>query len=242
LRNSEALRLKISLAESQLGQASDALVQHPEVARLFPEMLFRTHCVARASAPLMQAALDEVRGRASDPVCAGMSEYLIRHILEEREHAAWIAEDLACLGVSIDELSRRIPSAHVASAVGAQYYWIKHFHPVALLGYIAVLEGAAPRLSWVEDLMARTKLPAPAFRTLKVHALVDVEHARDLDLLLDRLPLHQVHHDLLRESAFLTIDAFSCEMIDVIRRHERLQRAHPRAETQSRASSRSNEP
>jgi hypothetical protein len=224
LRNSEALRLKIRLAESQLGRASDALVHHPDVARLFPEMLFRTHCVARASAPLMQAALDEARNRTSDAVCARMSEYLVQHIVEEREHAEWIAEDLSCLGTNATELARRIPPANVASAVGAHYYWIKHFHPVALLGYIAVLEGAAPRLGWVEDLMTRTKLPAQAFRTLKVHALVDVEHAGDLDRLLDRLPLEQVHHDLLRDSAFLTIDALSRELVDVVRRYERLQR------------------
>ena len=94
-----------------------------------------------------------------------------------------------------------------------------------MLGYIAVLEGAAPRPGWVEDLETRTKLPAQAFRTLKLHAAVDAEHTRDLDVLLDRLPLQQVHHDLLRESVFLTIDAFSRDLEDVVGRHERLQRA-----------------
>lgn len=221
IRHSELLRLKIRLAESQLGRASDAIVQHTDVAQLVPQMLFGTHCVARASAPLMQAALDEAGRRDTEPVCAGMRDYLIQHIEEEREHAAWIAEDLSVLGVSAAELARRIPSANIASAVGAQYYWIRHCHPAAVLGYIAVLEGAAPRPSWVEDLMARTRLPAPAFRTLKLHAAIDAGHARDLDALLDRLPLEQVHHDLLRESAFLTIDAFSRELEEVVRRHER---------------------
>jgi hypothetical protein len=60
---------------------------------------------------------------------------------------------------------------------------------------------------------------------LRLHAAVDVGHARDLDALLDRLPLQQVHHDLLRESAFLTIDALSRDLEDVVRRHERLNRA-----------------
>ena len=224
MRHSEALRLKIRLAESQLGHASDAVAHHGDVAQLYPEMLFRAHCLARASAPLMQAALDEARCRAPDPVCAGIHDYLVQHIVEEREHSAWIEQDLAFLGMSATELAQRIPPANAASAVGAHYYWIKHFHPAAVLGYIAVLEGAAPRLSWVEDLETRTKLPAQAFRTLKLHAAVDVEHVRDLDALLDRLPLQQVHHDLLRESAFFTIDAFSRDLEDVIRRHERLKR------------------
>jgi hypothetical protein len=170
LRHSEVLRLKIRLAESQLGRASDAVVHHHDVAQLYPEMLFRTHCLARASVPLMQAALDEARGRPLDPVCAGMHDYLAQHIVEEHEHAAWIEQDLASVGTSARELAERIPPANLASAVGAHYYWVKHFHPAAVLGYIAVLEGAAPRLGWVEALEARTQLPAPAFRTLKAHA------------------------------------------------------------------------
>jgi hypothetical protein len=225
LRHSEILRLKISLAESQLGRASDAVAHHHDIAQLFPEMLFRTHCLARASAPLMQAALDESSCRARDPLCAGMKDYLAQHIAEEREHAAWIQQDLASLGTSENELAQRIPPATLACAVGAQYYWIKHYHPIAVLGYIAVLEGAAPGLVWVEDLMARTRLPAQAFRTLRLHATVDSEHARELDALLDCLPLRQIDHDLLRESAFLTIDALSRDLEDVIRRQEHLERA-----------------
>ena len=93
-----------------------------------------------------------------------------------------------------------------------------------MLGYIAVLEVQRPgsvgsKISW----RARN-FPRRQFRTLKLHATVDVEHARDLDALLDRLPLQQVHHDLLRESAFLTIDALSRDLEDVIRRHERPKR------------------
>jgi len=43
-----------------------------------------------------------------------------------------------------------------SARVGAQYYWIHHFHPVALLGYIAVLEGRPPSPTLVEELIERT--------------------------------------------------------------------------------------
>ena len=34
--------------------------------------------------------------------------------------------------------------ATAAALVGAQYYWIRHVHPVALLGYVMLLEGYPP--------------------------------------------------------------------------------------------------
>ena len=58
-------------------------MHHHDVAKLYPEMLFRTHCLARASVPLMQAALDEAGGRASDPICGGMHDYLARQGLTD---------------------------------------------------------------------------------------------------------------------------------------------------------------
>ena len=38
----------------------------------------------------------------------------------------------------------RPPAPAVAALVGAQYYWVLHHHPVALLGYIGLLEGYPP--------------------------------------------------------------------------------------------------
>ena len=50
----------------------------------------------------------------------------------------------------------RPPSPTVAAAVGAQYYWILHYHPVALLGYVATLEGTLPTVELLDDLVDRT--------------------------------------------------------------------------------------
>jgi hypothetical protein len=152
------------------------------------------HGIVRASVPLMEAALGRAEALAGDDrVAAGLADYFKRHIPEERDHDRWVLEDLEVLGVDRSAVLFRPPSAAVASVVGAQYYWTLHYHPVALLGYIMLLEGYPPLRDEVEGLIERTGLSARAFRTLLHHAEVDPGHGADLDRTLDGLPLSAEH-------------------------------------------------
>ena len=73
----ERLRLKIGLVLPVLVDAGDRLIAHPRVRDLYPEYLFTSHCVIRASVPLMQAGVAEATTRAdSDPVAAAVAPYL----------------------------------------------------------------------------------------------------------------------------------------------------------------------
>ena len=58
---------------------------------------------------------------------------------------------------------KRIPPPSAAALAGAQYYWIRHVHPVAILGFIAVLEGTPPDVEFFENLADRIGLPRQAF-------------------------------------------------------------------------------
>jgi hypothetical protein len=93
----------------------------------------------------------------------------------------------------------------VATLVGAQYYWIAHFHPVAILGYIAVLEGTPPIEAEIRAIAERTSLPLDAFSTLVRHARLDPHHRDDLNQALDGLPLTPQHTALIGVSAFHTV-------------------------------------
>ena len=128
------------------------------------------HGIIRAGVPLMEAARARASELADDPVADGLAEYLDEHIPEEEEHDGWLLEDLELLGVAGGSVLERPPSSTVAALVGAQYYWIFHYHPVALLGYIAVLEGYPPDPAEVDRLSRRMALPTGAFRTLAAHA------------------------------------------------------------------------
>lgn len=203
---SRVLRQKIALVSPSLHAVAAALWNHPRFAEVYPNYLFTNHAVVRASVPLMRASLTCARTSwPDDPVAIGLAEYLEHHIPEEMHHDDWLLDDLEALGHDRATVLQRTPSPTVATLVGAQYYWIFHFHPVALLGYIAVLEGTPPVAAQVEHVAARTGVPLKAFSTLLRHARLDPFHRDDLDRALDRLPLTSEHAALLGMSAFHTV-------------------------------------
>lgn len=197
-----ALRQKTLLALPDLLTAGRRLIEHPRVRELYPEYLFTTHCVIRASVPLMAAALERARSLAdADAVAAALADYLPEHIPEEMHHDEWLLEDLEVLGVAPSATLERPPSATVAQLVGAQYYWILHYHPVALLGYVGLLEGYPPTPEMIEELIARTDYDREAFRTLIAHAELDPHHRDELDEVLESLPLTPEQSSVLGLSA-----------------------------------------
>jgi len=162
------------------------------------------HCVVRASVPLMETARAHAAAMArDDPVAAGVEAYLGEHIDEERDHDEWVLEDLETIGVDRSAVLARPPSPTVAEAVGAQYYWILHYHPVSLLGWIGFLEGYPPQPAMIDVLEDRTGYRPEAFRTLRAHAELDIAHGDELFATVDRLPL------TAEQSAVIGLNAMS---------------------------------
>ncbi|MFC3886126.1 iron-containing redox enzyme family protein [Bacillus songklensis] len=215
--NSFRLRKKIEIVIDELMVAGRKLESHPQFADLYPEYLFTLHSMIRASVPLMELALKRARTMASvDPVASALAKYLSKHIKEEMYHDDWLLDDMEVLGIKRHELISRPPSPTVASLVGSQYYWIQHHHPIALLGYIAILEGYPPETKQLEEIMARTQYPREAFRTLFKHADLDPHHRDDLNNTLDQLPLLPEHHTILGISAIRTVDLASQAILEII--------------------------
>ncbi len=159
----------------------------------------------------MELALDRLRTRAAsgDPLAAPLAAYLAEHIREEEGHDAWLLEDLRAAGGTPEDALGPLPSPLIASLVGSQYYWIEHHHPVALLGYIAVLEGYAPAPGLTDRIARRTGLPAAALRTVREHSVLDTEHLDELHALLDRLPLGRDREAAVAVSALHSLDALT---------------------------------
>jgi hypothetical protein len=209
---SAALRIKLGLAEPALRAATEALWRHEpsDLRPCYVAYLYEMYALLRASVPLMErAALRCAELAPGDPVAGPLGRYLERHIEEERGHDAWLLEDLAVAGGDPVQAATRLPSPVVADLAGAQYYWIAHHHPAALLGYIRVLEGHAPA-PWLADrLAARTGLSDAAFRTVREHAELDGGHLAELDELLDTLPLTPAQQTALAVSALRTADGIT---------------------------------
>lgn len=193
-RISEQLEARRRLYSARLVEATARLWEHPRIVEIYPAMLFRMHCMARATVPLMEAAVSRLSSlETADPVVAGLREYFTDHISRERHHDDWILEDLAALGLDAREVTARLPPPTIASMVGAQYYWIHHHHPCALLGYIAIVEAEPPTPEMVDRIAARTGLPRAAFRAYLRHAALEPEHNAIYRELVDRLPLGPQH-------------------------------------------------
>ena len=103
--------------------------------------------------------------------------------------------------------------------VGSQYYWIHHYHPVAMLGYIAVMEGNPPKTEFIEDVARRNRLPLEAFSSFLLHAKIDLKHRADLDSLLDELPISPEQHAVVGLSALQTINYLAAVLTDINNSH-----------------------
>jgi hypothetical protein len=102
--------------------------------------------------------------------------------------------------------------------VGSQYYWIRHVHPITLLGHMAMIEGYPPSTDRAAVLAEQTGLPREAFTAIDRHAVVDVHHRIDLYRQIDTLPLTPWHEKLIGMSAMHTANGICAVYRDVRRR------------------------
>jgi hypothetical protein len=167
----------------------------------------------------MEAALERARALAAhDAVAAGLVAYLERHIRDEMhsdEPGGATLDDLAVLGVDVVALRTEPPSPKIAALVGAEYFWIFHYHPVAVLGFLE-LEACHPHPPTVEQLIEKTGLPREGFRQLLLHARLDVVHAEELHRVLDSLPLEPYHEQLIGLSALHTMSLLIESLLGVV--------------------------
>jgi hypothetical protein len=167
----------------------------------------------------MEAALRRARDLApTDEVAAGLAHYLQRHIAEEMhggEPGGGTLDDLAAMGVDAAAVRAQLPSPKIAALIGAVYYWIFHFHPIAVLGYLE-LEALEPHAATIERLIETTGLPRAGFRQLLLHAEIEVGHAEELHRVLDSLPLEPWHEQLIGVSALHTVSLLTDALLDVV--------------------------
>lgn len=201
------MRRQLATAVGPLSEACTALVEHPRLAEPWPEYLVLQHQIIRATVPLTQAALERSRALPeTDALREPLAAYLAEHVDEELHHDDQLLDDLELLGLPRDEVLGRMPPASVAALVGAQYYWIHHHHPVAFLGYVALMEGYPPTAELIEALAARTGYPKESFRTFSEHAELDPGHRDHLDETLDALPLTERDEAAIVASATVTAE------------------------------------
>jgi heme oxygenase-like protein len=217
---SSRLRQVLALAFPLISGPAAEFWTHPRLRELYPRYLVSVHTAIRASVPLMVEARAAALQRVSlDPAAGPLAAYLEHHIPEEAHHDDWLLDDLARIGVDRDDVLAHLPSPAVASMVGTQYYYIRHFDPVALLGYIGLLEGYPPTEQLIRMAAERTGYPLEAFRTLRKHAHLDPHHRDDLNHCLDHLPLSADAMKLVTTSALATVERLRCVLDELLAEH-----------------------
>lgn len=201
------LRIKLEPLVAEVAARTQLLADHDLPREVYAQLLRLLYSEVRASVPLLLASEREAVDRAStEPVAAGIVDWLREHAVEERHHDEWLLEDYAAIGGDPAELVAYPGSPTIAAMVGSVYYWVHHAHPVAMLGYCAVLEGNPPSGRFIDQLQSRTGYPPAAFNTLRHHSDIDIDHAAELFQLIDRLPLTPEHEALIGMTALQTAD------------------------------------
>src|SRR5438045_2976173 len=96
--SSALLRQKLALLTRT--EHSERFWTRPDLREIFPEFLLHSHCIIRASVPLMEAAVLESRARAaSDSVARELVRYFEHHVGEEQSHDEWLLDDMEALGM-----------------------------------------------------------------------------------------------------------------------------------------------
>jgi hypothetical protein len=216
---SERLRYKLELIGPEVTLPARRLLEHPNADEVYPRYLAVGYHITCGMIGVVEAALERARALApADPVASDLAGYLDRHLLEETHHeepGGAVLDDLRSLGVDAEALVEASSSTKTALLIGAQYYWIFHHHPVAVLGFLE-LEAYHSELPTVERLIEKTGLPREGFRQLLLHAKLDAVHARELHEVLDSMPLEPRHEQLIGLSALHTIGLTAEMLLDVV--------------------------
>lgn len=209
LTNSEILWGKIRLAENRLFAATHIFWNHPDLSVLLPRFLIQTHCLMRHGLTLMAVARDRALSIPDDGVARDLAAYLSMHIHEETGHDQWLLDDICTLGLEPQQVLHAPPCAASAALIDMQYYWITQVHPVAIMGYLILMEGYAPLVSQLDEIRTRSGAPETAFRCLKRHAEDDPQHLAELNAALDRMRLTVDQTRSVGMSALTAIDCLA---------------------------------
>jgi hypothetical protein len=212
---SARLKLRMSPAVPAMNQRFAILWTRENLAEIYLEWLRVLHATIRATEPLMLDAFDLCLRTPADGISQPLGRYLSKHLKEEFGHDFWLRDDYAICGGDVTDLDDNLPSAAVTHLVGAQYYLIRHVHPLALLGYIAVLEGHPPSPQLATYLAARTGFPERGFTGLAKHSILDVKHRDEFYQAIDGFGLTSQQERIVSYSALLTVKAV-CDLVDEV--------------------------
>ncbi|GJM22468.1 MAG: biliverdin-producing heme oxygenase [Planctomycetota bacterium] len=181
-------RLEHATAEARLALMDVPFVRHAQAGQLdsaeYRAFLEQAYHHVKHTVPLLMAA-----GARLHTSQRWALDALTEYVAEEAGHDLWVLDDLAAAGGDARAAREGSPAAACELMVAYAYDCVERVNPLALFGMVHVLEGtsvvAATRAA--DAIQAHTGLPDSAFRYLRSHGALDVEHVGFFEELMDRV-------------------------------------------------------
>jgi pyrroloquinoline quinone (PQQ) biosynthesis protein C len=113
---------------------------------------------------------------------------LYERIEEEKNHEAWVLDDIEAVKGDVQAARNDPPSMPVQAMIAFNYYSVERVHPCAVLGMLYTLEVIASVYGGrVSEAIARAigrDVSAGGFKFLSSHATMDVDHMAKLNALV----------------------------------------------------------
>lgn len=110
-----------------------------------------------------------------------LAQYLLHHALEELGHDQWALQDMAALGVSEAKARKSRPVPACAAMVGLEYYIAGYGNPVALFGWLYILEAMGDDLGhFVANAVSKGLDLPDGVKFLAGHGDADADHTIDI--------------------------------------------------------------
>ena len=203
----------LDVAHGGVQAVSADLCGSDDFPRLLPEWFSVLHDIIRATTPVLQHAIGRLERGPQDDFHRALLDFYLLKVTEESGHDEMLIGDLARLGVTREQLLRRMPSAAVAAMVGSQYYFIDYVHPATYLGYMSMLEGYPADTQKLGRAIEQSGAPPEAWSCYRMHAEVDTWHRQELAEMLDLVPEDAAIRGAIVSNGLRTADHY-CQALD----------------------------
>jgi len=175
MKHLENVRTNVRDTLKNVGWIADAIAHKPD-PKNYQRYLTNVWHYAQHSATVI--GLAGTRCVLSHPPLA---QYLLHHALEELGHDQWALDDLQALGIAEADIRKSRPVPSCAAMIGYEYYIAGYGNPVALFGWLFVLEAMGDDLGHMvaEGFKEGLELPE-GVKFLAGHGEADEEHTRDI--------------------------------------------------------------
>jgi len=119
---------------------------------------------------------------------AELARYLMHHATEEQGHDAWALQDLRDLGMDEAEALATRPVPACSALVGYTHFLAGHANPIALFGWMYVLEAVGNDLGTLAGAQLVETLGAQrsAVRFVAGHGIADTDHTAEITTQIER--------------------------------------------------------